>query len=86
MRAFDRDLIRGGIMANGHEYRSNEAEHMAAPTMAAKRRLFLPTRSGPHMAPTRTSGAVRFLAAMEGITALKGILDSPALPLAPAEV
>ena len=36
MRAFDRDLIRGGHYGRGHVSRA-KAEHMAAPTNAAKR-------------------------------------------------
>ncbi len=37
-------------MASGHVYCAKKAEHMAAPTNAAKRRFYLPTRSRPHMA------------------------------------
>jgi len=37
-------------MASGHVNRTKKAEHMAAPTNAARVKKALPTRSRPHMA------------------------------------
>jgi len=48
MRAFDRDLIRGGNYGQRSREPHKQAEHMAAPTNAAKCRFSLPTRSRPH--------------------------------------
>ena len=50
MRAFDRDLIRGGHYGQRSCEPHQQAEHMAAPTNAAFVRKTLPTRSRPHMA------------------------------------
>src|SRR5271155_4219318 len=50
MRAFDRDLIRGGHYGQRSCEPHSKAEHMAAPTNAALVRKALPTRSRPHMA------------------------------------
>src|SRR5271156_6565636 len=49
MRAFDRDLIRGGHYGQRACEPHSKAEHMAAPTNAALVRKALPTRSRPHM-------------------------------------
>jgi len=51
MRAFDRDLIRGGHYGQRSCEPHLKAEHMAAPTNAAFVRKALPTRGRPHMAP-----------------------------------
>jgi len=56
MRAFDRDLIRGGHYGQRSRVPRKQAEHMAAPTNAATWRFSLPTRSRPHMAPLRHAG------------------------------
>jgi hypothetical protein len=53
MRAFDRDLIRGGHYGQRSCEPRNQAEHMAAPTNAATVGSPLPTGSRPHMAPHR---------------------------------
>jgi hypothetical protein len=46
-------------MASGHVNRIKKAEHMAAPTNAAKReKSLLPTRSRPHMARTGPTGSI----------------------------
>jgi hypothetical protein len=50
MRAFDRDLIRGGHYGQRSCEPHLQAEHMAAPTNAANVKKSLPTRSRPHMA------------------------------------
>src|SRR5215471_13475138 len=50
MRAFDRDLIRGGHYGQRSCEPHPKAEHMAAPTQACYVRFSLPTRSRPHMA------------------------------------
>jgi len=50
MRAFDRDLIRGGIVASGHGYRANGPNTWLLRSDAAKWRFSLPTWSRPHMA------------------------------------
>jgi hypothetical protein len=51
MRAFDRDLIRGGHYGQRSCEPHSKAEHMAAPTKAAANvKKLLPTRSRPHMA------------------------------------
>jgi hypothetical protein len=55
MRAFDRDLIRGGHYGQRSREPRSQAEHMAAPTNAAGVKKPLPTRSRPHMARPRTS-------------------------------
>jgi len=55
MRAIDRDLIRGGHYGQRSCVPRRKAEHMAAPTNAAKWRFLLPTRSRPHMARSRCS-------------------------------
>jgi len=50
MRAFDRDLIRGGHYGQRPCVPREQAEHMAAPTSLQTWRKALPTRSRPHMA------------------------------------
>ena len=51
MRVFGRDLIRGGHYGQRSCEPHLKAEHMAAPTNAAKReKKLLPIRSRPHMA------------------------------------
>jgi hypothetical protein len=50
MRAFDRDLIRGGHYGQRSCEPHPKAEHMAAPTQACYVRFSLPTRNRPHMA------------------------------------
>src|SRR6266852_6262304 len=50
MRAFGRDLIRGGHYGQRSCEPHLKAEHMAAPTKPATGRFLLPTRSRPHMA------------------------------------
>jgi hypothetical protein len=52
MRAFDRDLIRGGHYGQRSCEPRKQAEHMAAPTNAANVKKALPTGSRPHMATT----------------------------------
>src|SRR5262245_11115042 len=49
MRETVRDLIRGGHYGQRSREPHKQAEHMAAPTKAAKWRKSLPTRSRPHM-------------------------------------
>src|SRR5712664_1187513 len=50
MRAFDRDLIRGGHYGQRSCEPRKQAEHMAAPTQLQTCRKPLPTGSRPHMA------------------------------------
>src|SRR5262249_42948488 len=50
MRAYDRDLIRGGHYGQRSCEPHSKAEHMAAPTQTCHVRFSLPTRSRPHMA------------------------------------
>ena len=50
MRAFDRDLIRGGHYGQRSCEPRIQAEHMAAPTNPAYVKKPLPTGSRPHMA------------------------------------
>jgi len=50
MRAFDRDLIRGGHYGQRPCVPRKQAEHMAASTSLQTCRKALPTRSRPHMA------------------------------------
>src|SRR5262249_6946895 len=54
MRAYDRDLIRGGHYGQRSCEPHSKAEHMAAPTQTCHVRFSLPTRSRPHMAPSRS--------------------------------
>jgi hypothetical protein len=50
MRAYDRDLIRGGHYGQRSCEPHQQAEHMAAPTSEVTWRFSLPIRSRPHMA------------------------------------
>src|ERR1700686_3781538 len=59
MRAFDRDLIRGGHYGQRSCEPHLKAEHMAAPTNAAYVRKFLPTRSRPHMCRFSDAGMTK---------------------------
>src|SRR5262249_14269507 len=55
MRAYDRDLIRGGHYGQRSCEPHSKAEHMAAPTQTCHVRFSLPTRSRPHMARSDVS-------------------------------
>jgi hypothetical protein len=66
MRAFDRDLIRGGHYGQRPCEPHLKAEHMAAPTNAANVKKVL-ANSGPSTHGTfETSSDVRYLAAFGG--------------------
>ena len=66
MRAFDRDLIRGGHYGQRSCEPHLKAEHMAAPTNAANVKKVL-ANSGPSTHGTfETSTDVRYLAAFGG--------------------
>src|SRR5262245_19745136 len=67
MRAFDRDLIRGGHYGQRSCEPHKQAEHMAAPTQACDvRKKSLPTRSRPHMALSGLAEMVCKLSALRG--------------------
>src|SRR5712664_2220413 len=59
MRAFDRDLIRGGHYGQRSCEPRKQAEHMAAPTQLQTCRKPLPTWSSPHMAHMRRTSSAR---------------------------
>jgi hypothetical protein len=59
MRAFDRDLIRGGHYGQRPGVPHSKAEHMAAPTNAADAKKTLANQEPSTHGPTRTSGDVR---------------------------
>src|SRR6187455_1892565 len=63
MRAFDRDLIRGGHYGQRSCEPHPKAEHMAAPTNAANVKKALANSEPSTHGPTRTSRHVRFFAA-----------------------
>ena len=75
MRAFDRDLIRGGHYGRSCEPRK-QAEHMAAPTNAAGVKKVL---ANPEPSTHGTKCACRlaaFMAGVEGATDSKQVLPS----------
>src|SRR5258707_7570075 len=62
MRVFGWDLIRGGHYGQRSCEPHLKAEHMAAPTNAAKReKTLLPIRSRPHMARRGVEGPLQVI-------------------------
>jgi hypothetical protein len=66
MRAFDRDLIRGGHYGQRPCEPHLKAEHMAAPTNAANVKKVLVNSEPSTHGTSRTSGNVRYCAAVGG--------------------
>ena len=66
MRAFDRDLIRGGHYGQRSCEPHQQAEHMAAPTNAAFVKKVLANSEPSTHGPKRTRGSVTSAAAFGG--------------------
>jgi hypothetical protein len=66
MRAFDRDLIRGGHYGQRSCEPRKQAAHMAAPTNAANVKNALANSEPSTHGTTRTFNHVRYLVAIEG--------------------
>src|SRR5258707_14620097 len=84
MRAFDRDLIRGGHYGQRSCEPRKQAEHMAAPTQLQTCRKPLPTGSRPHMALSAFGRSTGDRAMSGGIGAGVGLVGG-ALVGAPLE-
>ena len=66
MRAFDRDLIRGGHYGQRSREPRSKAEHMAAPTNTADVKKSLANLEPSTHGPSRTCCDVRYLVAIRG--------------------
>src|SRR5215469_16402110 len=75
MRAFDRDLIRGGHYGQRPGVPRSKAEHMAAPTNAADAKKTLANQEPSTHGPTRTCSHVRSMSASLIHNADAGLLD-----------
>ena len=79
MRAFDRDLIRGGHYGQRSCEPHLKAEHMAAPTNAAHvKKVLANSEPSTHGSTNRTSSDVRSAVAIGGIDGVIGwqLVDS----------
>jgi hypothetical protein len=66
MRAFDRDLIRGGHYGQRSREPHQQAEHMAAPTNAALVKITLANSEPSTHGPKPTSNGCRRMSAFGG--------------------